>query len=84
MYTDTKELNLNEMEMVDGAGFWNDLKTTFSYIGSRLEHHRKTLTDAIVAADQKNRESGDPTPAGVAWALGMGAVQGFIDIAKGK
>ena len=35
MNTNTTELNLNEMETVNGTGLWDDFKATMGMIGKR-------------------------------------------------
>ena len=77
-----KELNMEKMELVNGAGFLDDLKKFGSCMGTTLKRWNHIITDAIVESDKKNREGGDPTPSGVAWAIGMGFVQGVINVGK--
>ena len=84
MKTNTMELNLNEMEMINGAGLWSDIKGAMKMIGNKADHWAHVFVDDCVKADKENRESGDPTPEGVTVSIIKGWVDGVVDICKGK
>ena len=84
MNTNTTELNLDEMETVNGTGLWDDFKATMGMIGKKADHWIHVFGNAVVEEDKRNRESGDPTPTGVTKSIIKGWIYGFLDICTGK